>query len=163
MNSRFTQKAQNVLNIALSSARELGHTYIGSEHLLIGLAAKKDSVSAKMLLGKGGSYEKILNAVISISGKGAESSVGAEDMTPCVKRILEESSLTSIKYGQNYIGTEHLLLALLEQKNSVSFRILELCSISAEDLKNDISVFLGGIADRNKSAAKVSKSDSKKG
>ena len=110
MNNRFTQKAQNALNIALSISRELGHTYIGSEHILLGLSAKRDSVSSKMLYGKGGSYDKFLEVIIELSGKGEESSVGAEDMTPCVKRIIEEASSIALKYMQNYIGTEHLLI-----------------------------------------------------
>lgn len=162
MNSKFTQKAQNTLTFALNSARELGHTYIGSEHILLGLSAKKDSVSSKMLAAKGGSYDKFLNSVIDVSGKGEPSSVGAEDMTPCVKRIIEEASAASIRYGQNYIGTEHLLLSLLQEKNSVSSRILEVCQISAEDLKTDIETFLGGVSERSKANQKSNKSDQKK-
>ena len=161
MNSKFTQKAQNALTFALNSARELGHTYIGSEHILLGLSAKKDSVSSKILSAKGGTYDKILHAVIDISGKGEQSSVGVDDMTPCVKKIIEEASAESIRHGQSYIGTEHLLLSLLQEKNSVSSRVLEMCRISEEELKKDIMSFLGSVSGASKGGQKSEKNSQK--
>ena len=155
MNSKFTQKAQHSLNRALQLARELGHTYIGSEHLLLGIMSEREGAAAKILISRGASYEKLKETVIIMSGSGIESEVNASDMTPCVKKIIEESANLSNQYGQNYIGTEHLLLALLGETDSVGMRVLELCSISVSEVKNDLTSFLGGISERNaKSQAK---------
>jgi ATP-dependent Clp protease ATP-binding subunit ClpC len=149
MNSKFTQKAQHSLKKALELARELGHTYIGSEHLLLGIMFEKEGAAAKILLSRGASYEKLKETTVIMSGSGTESDVNASDMTPCVKKIIEESANLSNQYGQNYIGTEHLLLALLGETDSVGMRVLELCSISVTETKNDLIAFLGGISDRS--------------
>ena len=150
MNSKFTQKAQNALNFALESAKDLGHTYIGSEHLLLGIAFERESAAARILLSRGASFDRLKSAVRSTSGNGCESRITAADMTPCVKKIIEESLAISNKYGQSYIGTEHLLLALLCEEDSVGVRILEQCSVSVTDLKNDVGSFLGAFSDKKK-------------
>ncbi len=141
---RFTQKAQNVLNHALSFARELGHTYIGSEHILLGLVAEHDSVAAKILQARGADTESLKNAVIEIAGEGTPSNVSAADMTPRTKHIIEASSLEAIGLRQNYIGTEHLLLALLAERDCVGVKLLEECGISISELRSDITTYLGG-------------------
>lgn len=161
MTSKFTQKAQNVLNSALTAAKAMGHTYVGSEHLLIGLACERDSVAAKMLMSKGAMPERIRGNVADMMGKGTDCDVGAGDMTPCVKRIIEESGALSVQYGQSYIGTEHLLLALLGEKEASGVRLLDGMGVSVNELKNDISVFLGGVGERTKNASKPSKNDAK--
>lgn len=149
MNSKFTMKAQNAINAALDTARSLGHTYIGSEHLLIGLTAERDSASARMLAARGGAPEKIREATVAVSGRGSPNArVGASDMTPCVKKIIEDSGNLSLQFGQSYIGTEHLLLALLDESESVAARVLERCGVPVNELKGDVSLFLGGNIDR---------------
>ncbi len=150
MNSKFTQKAQNALNASLSFARELGHTYIGSEHLLLGIISEKESAAARILLSRGVTFEKLKDIIVSMSGNGNESRLSAADMTPCVKKIIEESSNISEQHNQNYIGTEHLLLALLGESDSVGMRVLEVCGVSAAELKNDLISFLGGVSNRQK-------------
>ena len=141
---RFTQKAQNVLNNALSYARELGHTYIGSEHILLGLVGESDSVAAKILEARGADFEKLKNAVVEIAGAGVQSNVSAADMTPRTKHIIEASSLEALQLRQNYIGTEHLLLALLSERDCVGVKLLEECGISLTDVRSDLSAYLGG-------------------
>ena len=126
MNSKFTQKAQNALNAALSAACLFGHTYVGSEHLLLGIAQEKDSAAARILYSRGAAPEKLREKILAISGNGNESRISASDMTPCVKKIIEESAHLSAKYNQSYIGTEHLLAALIEEVDSVGVRVLEL-------------------------------------
>lgn len=161
MNTKLTQKAQNVLNEAMNEARSLGHTYIGSEHLLLGLSKERESAASKMLKAKGASFDRIRGAVINMSGKGTESSVGARDMTPCLKKIIEDSASLSSDYGQSYIGTEHLLLAALSENDAVAVKLLESCGVQASELKADITVFLGGISERSKSSQKASKNEIK--
>ncbi len=161
MNTKFTQKAQNVLNAAMSAARSFGHTYIGSEHLLLGISDERECAAARMLKTKNVSYEQLRTAIINTSGKGVESSVGARDMTPCLKKIIEESGNLSSRYGQSYIGTEHLLLAALGESGCVAIKLLESCGVQIAELKNDISVFLGGVSERSKNSAKSAKSEAK--
>lgn len=142
MNNRFTAKAQNVLNNALRIAAALGHTYIGSEHLLLSLAAEGEGVAAKLLAARGVTPDDIQRVLVETAGQGTMSHVTPTDMTPRTKRILEASAVESEKCGQNYIGTEHLLLALLSERDSVAVQILEELGISADDLKNDVIAFL---------------------
>ncbi len=142
MNTRFTQKARNVLITALDEARRLGHTYVGSEHVLLGLSSETDSAVSKILIKNGIVPDRIRASVINISGKGDISNVGADDMTPCVKKIIEESHTISSGHSQSYIGTEHILLALLNEKNAVAIKILESCDIKIEDIRNEVLSFI---------------------
>ena len=144
MANRFTQKAQNVLNLALSGASEMGHTYIGSEHLLLGLIKEASGIAAHYLTERGANAEGIRNAIAELTGVGSPTSVTASDMTPRTKNIIEASFYESQRYGQDYIGTEHLLLALLNERDCVAVRILESLDLSVNDLKNDLTTFLNG-------------------
>ena len=148
---RFTQKAQNVLNNALAYARELGHTYIGSEHILLGLVGERESVAANLLSARGADFEKIRAAVIEVAGEGTPGNVSAADMTPRTKHIIEASSMEALQLRQNYIGTEHLLLALLAQRDCVGVKILEECGISLSDIRTDLTSYLSG--NRNESSS----------
>ena len=143
MMNRFTEKAQNTLNNALRFARELGHTYIGSEHLLLSLAAETDSVSAKMLAEHGITPEAVKEKVEEIAGVGSESEVSPADMTPRTRKIIEGAAVLSMRFGQNYIGTEHLLLSLLSERDCVGVKILETLGLSADELSEQLSAFLG--------------------
>ncbi len=143
MMNRFTEKAQNTLNNALRFARELGHTYIGSEHLLLSLAAETDSVSAKMLAEHGVTPEAVKEKVEEIAGVGSESEVSPADMTPRTRKIIEGAAVLSMRFGQNYIGTEHLLLSLLSERDCVGVKILETLGLSADELSEQLSAFLG--------------------
>ena len=142
MQNRFTQKAQNVLNLSLQSASEMGHTYIGSEHLLLGLCREETGVAAHYLKDRGADIEKIKNAIIQMAGIGTPSSVSAVDMTPRTKNIIQASFHEAQKNGQDYIGTEHLLAALLGEEDCVAVKILESMNVSVGELRNDLSVFL---------------------
>lgn len=142
MSNKFTQKAQNTLNLALSLAGELGHSYIGSEHLLLGLISEKESIAARLLGARGAEAERIRRDVIDIDGLGSPSSPRSSDMTPRLKKIIEASSEESRKGGTRYIGTEHLLMALLLEKDCVAVRILEGEGIFAEELRGDLGAYL---------------------
>ena len=144
MNSRFTQKAQNTLNNSLRFAAEMGHTYIGSEHLLLALVAEADSVASKLLIARGMNVEKIKSAIEAASGTGSGSSVSPADMTPRTKRIIEGSAMEAHRGGQGYIGTEHLLLSLLNERDSVGVQILEHLGVSTPDLRQELLNLLGG-------------------
>ena len=144
MNNRFTQKAQNTLNNSLRFAAEMGHTYIGSEHLLLALTAEADSVASKLLTARGMSVEKLKKAIEAASGLGSGSSVSPADMTPRTKRIIEGSAMEAHRGGQGYIGTEHLLLSLLGERDCVGVQILEHLGVSTPDLRQELLNLLGG-------------------
>ena len=142
MTNRFTIRAQNALNGALREASSLGHTYIGSEHLLLGLLGEKDGIASKLMTARGVETEKFRKAVVELSGMGAESRLSPADMTPRVRKIILDSATEASRCGQSYVGTEHLLLALLDEPDCVAVRILESTGISPDELRRDIIGFL---------------------
>ena len=143
--NRFTQKAQNTLNRSLTAAREMGHTYIGSEHLLYALACEEDSAASKVLEKYGVTPENVRSLIEEMAGTGSPSYVTASDMTPRTKKIIEGSAYESMRYGQGYIGTEHLLLALLNESDCVAVRMLGELGADPSAIKNDIVDFLGEV------------------
>ena len=143
MINKFTQKAESTLLEALNFSRSLGHSYIGTEHLLYALASSKDSVASKILAAKGAHAPRIKQDIIDYMGVGNESSVSSKDMTPRLKGIIEEAAVESTRARNKYVGTEHLLVALLNQRDCIGVRLLEQNGISIPDLKADLSLYLG--------------------
>ena len=143
---KFTQKAQNVLNNALNYARKMGHTYVGSEHILMGLVSEEDSVAAKILNERGVAFDKIKSAVEAFAGVGTVSDVTPADMTPRTKRIIEASASEAIRLNQSYIGTEHILLALIAESDCVAVKILEELGIDASVLRQELNNYFGEIS-----------------
>ena len=162
MRNRFTQKAQNALNFSLGSASDMGHTYIGSEHLLLGLCREESGVAAHYLQSRGVDAEKVKNAIIRLAGAGVPSTVSATDMTPRTKSIIQASLSEAQKCGQELIGTEHLLLSILREQDSVAVRILESFNISVSDLSNDLSAYIGASPTIEGSSSAKEKSNEKK-
>ncbi len=150
MSNKFTQKAQNTLNRALSSARELGHTYIGSEHLLMGLLQEKDSIASRLLLARGADAARLRKSIVDIAGEGSQSYVTPSDMTPRAKKIIEASAAESIRCGNHYIGTEHILFALLCERDCVGVRLLEADGIPASELKSDLAAYLSAPTEKGR-------------
>ncbi len=155
MTNRFTGRAQNALNAALRAATDLGHTYVGSEHLLLGLLAEPEAVASRLLRARGADAEELREAIVRMSGEGARSRVTPADMTPRLRRIIEEAGMESRRASQSYVGTEHLLLALLDAPESVAVRILDTVGVSCEDVRRDVLAFLtsspGGAPDMGES------------
>ncbi len=141
MPNKFTPKAGSALNSALSYASDMGHSYIGSEHLLLGLLTTSDSAAAKLLNTRGISADKIKKAIQEITGIGTPGPVSPDEITPVTKSIIEGASYESVKSGHTYIGTEHLLLSLLS-KDCVAVRILESLGFSVNELKNDTEAYV---------------------
>ena len=147
MKSKFTQMAQSTLGNALTFARDFGHTYIGTEHLLLGLLAVGDSSAARFLSSRGVDTDRLREVICRIAGTSPPVSLLPSDMTPKTKKIIERSSLVSQKYGQNYIGTEHLLLSILEERDCVAVKMLESLGIRTADIRQDIVEFLEGLSE----------------
>lgn len=142
MSNKFTPRSQNALSEALNSACSLGHSYVGSEHLLLGLLIAAECAAAKMLGARGASADSVKNEIIELSGIGSAGTVSPSDMTPKTKKIIEASAYESVKSGQAYIGTEHILLAILSDCDCVAVRILEDLGIPLSELKNDVEEYV---------------------
>ena len=128
MAGRFTENAQGALNAAPNLASKLGHNYIGSEHILLGILYKGNSIASRLLESKGITFNKFQDAVIEASGLGDSGAVTEFQLTPRTKHIIEISGEIARSLGQAFIGTEHLLLSILSETDSVAVKLLELCS-----------------------------------
>ena len=137
MKKSFTPKAQNVLNNALTMSSRLGHTYIGSEHLLLALSYEEKSISKRILDDKGITYDIIIDCIKALSGTGEQTYLQPSDMTPRLKKIISESS--NIADDEQSIGTEHLLYTLLDQKDSVAYKILHSKGANISEIRSSVS------------------------
>ena len=124
MSNRFTEKAERALNNAIKIAEDLGHTYIGSEHILLSLSKDEESTAGVILSKYKITSNSIEEMIKKYSGKGEKSTLTPKDMTPCCKKIVENSYKISIRYCASKIGTEHILLAIMEEKNTVAIKLL---------------------------------------
>ena len=123
MMDRFTDNAGRALSAAYTAARKMGHTGVGSEHLLLGLLSRRDSIAAKLLAKHGITYENFYDKIVRNDGRGDESEENV-DMSPRAKRIIENSGAEALATAQNYIGTEHILMAILHESDCVAVKLL---------------------------------------
>ena len=142
MMQRFTDDAQRVLSFAQEAALELGHDYVGTEHVLIGLIKVKNGVAAKALNELGLSAETIIEAVEEHIGRGNKKASSVY-MTPRVKHVLELAVEVANHMNHNYVGTEHILLGLLSDGGGVAVGILRNHNIRANDIVDTIRTILG--------------------
>ena len=142
MMQRFTDDAQRVLSFAQEAALELGHDYVGTEHVLIGLIKVKNGVAAKALNELGLSAETIIEDVEEHIGRGNKKASSVY-MTPRVKHVLELAVEVANHMNHNYVGTEHILLGLLSDGGGVAIGILRNHNIRANDIVDTIRTILG--------------------
>src|SRR4030042_6214045 len=116
---KFSERARRVLTSAQEEAQKLNHSYIGTEHILLGLIREEDGMAAKGLTNLGISLPKVRSAVEFIIGRGDKPAVGEIGLTPRAKRVIELAIDEARHLGHNYIGTEHLLLGLLHEGEGV--------------------------------------------
>jgi ATP-dependent Clp protease ATP-binding subunit ClpC len=121
---RFTDRARRAVVLAQQEARLLQHNYIGTEHLLLGLLREGDGVAAKTLESLGVSREAVRGQVEEIIGRGLDAPPSHIPFTPRAKKVLELSLREALALGHTYIGTEHLLLALLCEGDGVAAQVL---------------------------------------
>ena len=143
MHNKFTQKAQNTLKNAAKEAGELGHPYIGSEHILLGLCTEKESIAARILSLRGILYATVRASIVQISGEGEKCEPTGADMTPESKKIIEESGVLAKKRGCTYVGTEHILSAMLTTEGCMALKLIEATGISPSLLLNDLGTGRG--------------------
>ena len=148
MMQRFTDDAQRVLSLAQEAALELGHDYVGTEHILIGLTKVKNGVAAKALEELGLVTEDIFEAVEQHVGRGNKKATSIY-MTPRVKHVLELAIQVANHMNHNYVGTEHILLGLLSDGSGVAVAILRAMNIRSNDIVEAIRSILGSNKDSN--------------
>ncbi len=162
MTNRFTENAQSALNAAPEVASKLGHTYIGSEHILLGILYKGNSVAARLLSGKGITYQKIADSLKSDIGTGDAGTATEFELTPRTKRIIELSGELARATGQSFIATEHILMALLRESDCIAVKLLQNEGVNIPELYNQAYASLnGGMADSNNSSYSSGTSSSK--
>ena len=142
MMQRFTDDAQRVLSFAQEAALELGHDYVGTEHVLIGLTKVKNGVAAKALEELGIVTEDIFEAVEEQVGRGNKKATSIY-MTPRVKHVLELAIQVANRMNHNYVGTEHILLGLLSDGGGIAVGILRAMNIRTDDIVEAIRHILG--------------------
>lgn len=139
----FTQKANDVLNLAIKAAENFGHTYVGSEHILVGILKEGTGVGALLLEEKGVSLKKIEELIEKNIGTGTATRLSPDDFTPRSKRIIEVSFQIARGMLNSFVGTEHILLALLRESDSYAVKFLNICSIEEQTLLEEVCSSLG--------------------
>lgn len=122
--NKFTEKAENSIKNAIDIARNLGHTYIGSEHILLGILSEKNSVAAAALDELGIVLNDLEALVRDEIGTGAVTTVSKEDFTPRTKKILKNAAIYAENSGKDSVGTQHILLSILEENDSYAMKLL---------------------------------------
>lgn len=135
----FTEKANTALNLAIESAENLGHTYIGSEHIVLGLLKEGTGVAATVLNKLQVTAAQLEQLMSEKIGTGTKTSLSADDFTPRSKRILQIAVMEAARLGHNYVGTEHLLIAILSEGDSYGVRFLQSLGAKSGDILNEIS------------------------
>ena len=157
---KFTNRAKKVIEIADDISIELGHNYIGTEHILYGLAKEGEGIASKVLQNKGVTSEKILKEIKEMLGYGKEikQSLG---FTPRSKRVLENAFLEAKRIGYNYIGTEHLLLALMKEGDCIAIKIILELNVEISQIYNEVAKVINEEEIDNEINKDISKTKSK--
>ena len=157
----FTQKANAALNSAISAAETLGHTYVGSEHILLGLLAESGGMAHTALTARKATFSEVESIIKSGIGVGSPTVLSPNDFTPRAKNIIDTAILQGRGMGHSYIGTEHILMGIIREGTGAATEILSQMGIQPQDLLNDLTNALGssGAGEKNKNANGKEKSD----
>src|SRR5579872_1000147 len=138
MFERFTEKAIKVIMLAQEEARRIGHNFVGTEQILLGLLKEGTGVAAKELAAMGVELEYARKETEKIIGRGSGFVAIEIPFTPRAKRTLELAWDQSRMLGTDYIGTEHLLLGVIQEGEGVAARVLEVLGVDLDKLKNNV-------------------------
>lgn len=144
---RFTQRARNAVIHAQEEARQLNHSAIGTEHILLGVLREGEGVGAKALMSMGTDLEKVRSEVTKMIGERGDISqpaMGDLPITPGAKKVFNLSFEEARLQGVNYVGTEHLLLAILHEEDGVAGQVLLSMGVKLDDLREQVLIMLGG-------------------
>jgi len=151
---KFSERARRSLTRAQEEAQHFGHNYIDTEHILLGLVAEEEGVASKVLNNLGVSASKIRAAVEFVIGRGERASIGEVGLTPRAKRVIELAVDEARRLNHNYIGTEHLLLGLLREREGAAVGVLESFGITLERVQTEIDTLLSQGASQPHAAAR---------
>jgi len=140
----FTEKANLALNAAIESAQSMGHSYIGSEHLLVGLLEEDSGLAYNALSARGLTAEKVEDAVRNSVGLGEVSELSPNDFTPRCKHVIDMSIVQARSMGHSYIGTEHLLISLIKEGQSAAVKIMAELGADPKGVLEDVIKGLAG-------------------
>jgi len=140
---RFTDRARQVVVLAQDEARGLGHAYIGTEHLLLGLLREEEGVAARVLGSLGLTLEAVRNRVAELVGRGEEAPAGQIPFSPRAKKVLELALREALSIGHNYIGTEHILLGLVRANEGAAAAVLLWLDLDADRIRSEVVEALG--------------------
>ena len=135
---RLTEKAKEALNYAAEAALEMGQNYVGTEHLLVGLIRESDGVAGKILEANEIGDEQVIEKIDALIGTGEPISGITPEATPRTKRVIQNSYVEARRMGHSYVGTEHLLIAVLRESESIAVKILLELGVSPQKLYNEI-------------------------
>lgn len=153
MKNKFTKRAEDALKTAKTFAEEMGHTFIGTEHILIGLISENGSVAEMLLVEKGADKNELTRLILREAGKGSPCTLSTNDMTDKAKKAILNASKLSEKSGCDMVGTEHILRAVIEE-NGGAVRILSECGVSIKNIKNELSNLFGAMDEMNEKQQK---------
>ncbi len=139
---KFSERARRVLTLAQEEAQHLNHSYIGTEHILLGLLREEEGMAAKVLVSLGCNLGKVRSGVEFIIGRGDKPNTGEIGLTPRAKRVIELAIDEARHLGHNYIGTEHLLLGLLHEGGGVAAGVLDSFGINLEQVRGEVTKIL---------------------
>lgn len=139
----FTEKANTALNLAIEAAQDLGHTYIGTEHIVLGLLREGTGVAASVLGAKGVTAAQYQEEIEQVESSGERSNLSPEDFTPRAKRAMEMAISEAAAMQHGYVGTEHILIAVLRDDSSVAVRLLVSLGVRPDELFSDIANAIG--------------------
>jgi len=147
MFERFTDRARRVLVLAQEEARLLNHSFIGTEHILLGLIHENEGVAAQALLRCDITVETTRRAVEETVGGTGEHPSGSPPFTPRVKKVLELALREALQLGHSYIGTEHLLLGLIRQGDGVAVTIIQNLGVDLEQLRQEVIAIMSEVVE----------------
>ena len=160
---KFTKKAENVIEYANEIACKLGHNYVGTEHILYGLAKEREGVASRVLENQNITEDAILEKIEDLVGEGIPLEITAVALTPRTKRVIENSFLEARKLNSEFIGTEHLLIALMKEVDSIAVRIMIELNANPQKMYNEIMKVLndydeetGGVFNNNSNSKNMS-------
>jgi ATP-dependent Clp protease ATP-binding subunit ClpC len=151
---KFSERARRALTRAQEEAQRFGHNYIDTEHILLGLVAEEDSVASKVLINMGVLPNKIRAAVEFVVGRGERSAIGEVGLTPRAKRVIELAVDEARRLNHSYIGTEHLLLGLLRDREGAAVGVLESFGVSFEKAQAEINNVLSQSSSQSRAVAR---------
>ncbi len=136
---RFTEKAGIALNAAVNAAREMGHTYVGTEHLVLGLLREGSGVAAVVLSARGVTALRYARKIMEVESGGVPSMLTPDDFTPRAITAMETALAEAAMAQQRYAGTEHILAAILRDDSSVAVRLLQQLDVRPAEVLNDLT------------------------